>query len=123
MKIKLLNILNSKQVLEKLGSETSFDAVIAYRIAKNIKALSSEFASFEEARINLIKKYGKEKEGGKEGEMEILKENMLPYEKDISALLLEEVEISIIPIKVSNLKNVSPNELLLIDWMLKEEED
>ena len=115
MKVKLLNIVNSKNAITKLGEKTSYDAKTAYRIARNIKEIISELENFEKAKGELFKKYG-EKDGD---DIKIKKENTDVFNKELSDILDIDVELDIIMINPEKLSGSSPFELLAVEWMLE----
>ena len=119
MKIRVVDIINSREVVTKIGQNTSYDAKTAYKLARNIKEISSELENFDKTRNNLIIKYGKE---NKEGNIEVEKKNTEVFNKELSDVLGVEVELNIVTIDPEKLEGTSPFELLVIDWMLKVEE-
>jgi|APFre7841882654_1041346.scaffolds.fasta_scaffold154422_1 hypothetical protein len=118
MKIKLSDILNSKTILEKLGSTKFEDGLIIYYLIKNIKNLSNEVDNFEKARISLVEKYGIKKENGIS---EVTQENKDIFNKEINAIVAEEVEVNIFPINPSKISGFTPFELMPIEWLLEVE--
>ena len=119
MKIKLLDVINSKEAISRMGERTSYDAKTSYQIAKNIKELSAELADYEKARYALIMKYG---EQTKDGNTEVKKENMDIFSKELNELLSVEIELKITKISPEKLSGSSPFDLLAIEWMLELDE-
>lgn len=118
MKIKLLDILNSKDVLIKLGDTVFNDGLTSYKIARNIKKVNPEIETFELAKKNLIEKYGK-----KEGDTEPLpQKNIDEYNMQMNEILAQEVDIDVSFISPAKLSEISPFELMAIDWMLESEQ-
>jgi len=118
VKIKLLDILNSKEVLKKLGDMAFNDGLVCYKIARNIKNINPEIENFEIIRKDLILKYGK-----KEGDTEPLsQENVDEYNKQINEILQQELEINILQIAPEKFSGISPVQLMSIDWMLESEQ-
>ena len=93
MKVKLLNIVNSKTVIEKMGEVSSYDGKTAYQVAKNIKEIASELESFDKARNAMVIKYGEERD---DGNIEVTRDNMEMFNKEIFELLDVDAEINIL---------------------------
>ena len=118
MKIKLLDILNSKEVLIKLGDTSFSDGLTSYKIARNIKKINPEIETFEVSKKNLIQKYGK-----KEGDTEPLPQKSIDeYNMQMNEILAQEVDIDVSFISPEKLSGISPFELMAIDWMLEAEQ-
>jgi len=119
VKIKLLDVINSREAIKRMGERTSYDAKTSYQIAKNIKELSAELADYEKARYALIMKYG---EQTKDGNTEVKKENMDIFSKELNELLSVEIELKITKISPEKLSGSSPFDLMAIEWMLELDE-
>ena len=120
MKVKLLNIVNSKTVIEKMGEVSSYDGKTAYQVAKNIKEIASELESFDKARNAMVIKYGEERD---DGNIEVTKDNMEMFNKEIFELLDVDAEINILLLNPEKITGLSPFELIAIDWMLESEKE
>ncbi len=119
MKIQLLKIMNSIKTLEMLG-EQKFSAKVAYRIQRNIRAIQPELECFEDSRRQLIKKYSKDHE---EKGTYIPEENLEKVNQEINDILQEEIDINISKIHIDDLSlEMTPNDLMLIDWMLESDD-
>jgi hypothetical protein len=109
--VKLTNqqIINSKALLTKLGSQ-KMEAVLAYKIQRNINKLNPELVQLEKAAKDIIEKYNSETN-------EEIKKGYLKELEDLSKI---EVEIDIFQVKIEDLvfDDISPFELMTIDWML-----
>jgi hypothetical protein len=118
VKIKLIDILNSIETLEKLNQERFEDGITSYRVARNIKNINIELEHIDKAKNMLIEKYG---ERDDKGAMSIPKEKRDTYNKEVNSLLEEEIELNILQISPAKLSGHSPMEFLSIYWMLCEE--
>jgi hypothetical protein len=118
MKVKLFNLLDSKNIIEKLGLMTFNDGVTSYRLYKNIKIIGAELEDIEKARLELVKRYGTPKENG---DIEVLDDKKDAYFKEFNIVLEQEVEINILPINPEKLSGISAFDLLLVEWMFEPE--
>lgn len=115
MKLTFEQILNSKDVLNKLGTQT-MTSVNAYRIQKNIRLLNPEMDAFQKELNNLVEKYQIVKE---DGTKEFPEEKKEEYLKELNELLREEIDIEIRQIPIDELKcEITPFDLMRIDWMI-----
>jgi hypothetical protein len=115
MKIKAIDILNSKEVLTKLGSVKFEDGITSYKLIRNIKNIGFEMDNLERAKAELFIKYGtRDKDTTK-----IPDDKKDQFLKELNALLGMEVEIDILPISPEKISGFSPFELMPIDWMFE----
>jgi hypothetical protein len=120
VKIKLLDILNSKEVLGEMGKKKDFDGLTSYKVARNIRNINIELENFEKVKTELIRKYGEKKE---DGSIEVLESNKDEYLKQLSEILQEEINIDVMQISPEKLFGVSPFELMSLDWMIEIEKE
>jgi predicted glycosyl hydrolase (DUF1957 family) len=120
VKIKLLDILNSKEVLGEMGKKKDFDGLTSYKVARNIRNINIELENFEKVKTELIRKYGEKKENGS---IEVLESNKDEYLKQLSEILQEEINIDVMQISPEKLFGVSPFELMSLDWMIEIEKE
>lgn len=105
MKATLKDILQNVESLGKLLNK-ELPVKTAYRLGRLSKALQSELDQFNITRNNLIKKYGKEKEGQYQIDPED-KEAMEKFNKEIEELLAIEIHIDAYdPIPVDDLGEI-----------------
>ena len=57
MKLELNTLLTAQQALGTLGNTRGLSSVVAYRISKNIKAITKEIEVYEESRIKLLEEH------------------------------------------------------------------
>ncbi|WP_368253554.1 hypothetical protein [Clostridium paraputrificum] len=124
MKLSNERLVNSVGVLSKL-TNLELPIKLSYAFSKNITKIDAELKAYNIEREKLLKKYGEKDEEGKlkvseKGEVNILdREN---FNKEIAELLQCESEIDIHLIdleKVDAKINITPGELMIIDYMFK----
>lgn len=124
MKIRNERLVNSVGVLSKL-TNLELPIKLSYAFSKNITKIDAELKAYNIEREKLLNKYGEKDEEGKlklseKGEVNILdREN---FNKEIAELLQCESEIDIHLIdleKVDAKINITPGELMIIDYMFK----
>ena len=126
--ITLEQLLNSTDGLRGLSSKP-LKARCAYAVSKILKAADNEMASFNEARVNLIKKYGEKNEDGElntdeGGNVRIEKENLSQFNKELQELLETTVEISANKIRMEDIGDVefTPSEMAQLDEFIEFDE-
>lgn len=116
MKLTLGEVVAAHNALQKLD----LPAPIAFRLAQVIRPLISEFTTYEEQRLRLVRKYGQQK--GDRIAIEPGDENWGTFVTEIQALLDLEVEVEVQPLELDILKglSISPISLLPIWFLFKE---
>lgn len=122
--MKLLDLINSKNTIDKLANE-DMRAVVAYRIAKDIKIINSELVAFEDARKKLINKYAKKDEKGEPlvEDNNYLLDDESSFKSEYMELVNSEGEIEgLAKIKIEDLENVklTPLEMTQIEFLIDE---
>ena len=124
MKLSNEILINSVGVLSKL-TNLELPIKLSYAFSKNITKIDAELKAYNIEREKLLKKYGEKDEEGKlkvseKGEVNILdREN---FNKEIAELLQceSEIEIHLIDLEKVDAKiNITPGELMIIDYMFK----
>lgn len=119
MKLKLLDVINSKDVLEKINKE-AFSAKVSYFIQRNLKNINNEFLNFSDTRLKLFEKYGEKIEES----YRILPEKIEKFTKEMNELITQEIELDIIQVSLDEFDcKLSPEEMSKIDWMFKFEQE
>jgi hypothetical protein len=115
MKLKIEQVVESFQVLGRLGQE-KMPVKLAYEIQRNARLMEPDFKAREEKRVELIKtKYGVT---GENGDIMVLPDRMEAFVKDMMDLDSVEVELDLHTIDLDNLNiNITPNDLFWLDWM------
>lgn len=130
MEIKLGILIESNKVLNILNQKRGFSGVTAYRIMKNVKAISTELADYEKQRINLCEKYANKGEDGnpvinEEQKYDISNENMKVLRDELEKLHAEAVDVPIkkISLEEINVAELSPAMIEKIEFMIIELDD
>lgn len=124
MKLSNERLVNSVGVLSKL-TNLELPIKLSYAFSKNITKIDAELKAYNMEREKLLNKYGEKDEEGKLKQSEDGKVNILDIEnfnKEIAELLQCESEIDIHLIdleKVDAKINITPGELMIIDYMFK----
>jgi hypothetical protein len=116
MKLKLIDILNAKTIINKLGSTVFSDGATSYKMMRNIRNLAPDFNDFETVKNQLIEKYGTKKENGF---TEVMDDKKDEYFKELNAVAAQDIEVNISLINPDKLSGFSPFELMTIEWMLE----
>ena len=98
IKVKIADLLNSTETLQKL-SQKDFKAKLAWQVARLLKNAEGEIQSFNETRMNLIKKYGSKDENGElvtddKGNCQIISDEVETFTNELNELLNTEVDIN-----------------------------
>lgn len=124
MKLSNEKLANSIGVLSKL-TNLELPIKFSYALSKNIMKIDRELEVYNKERQKLIEKYGAKDEEGKlktkeDGTIDIV--DLDNWNKDIKELLEIETEIDIHTIDLENINvdiNITPGELMVIDYMFK----
>ncbi|WP_346879297.1 MULTISPECIES: hypothetical protein [unclassified Clostridium] len=127
MKLSNERIVNDAAVLGAI-SQKNLPIKVSYAIAKNIAKIEAEIKVYNKERQKLIEKYSVKDEEGKplieDNNIRIAPEHVEDWNVNIKELLAIENEIDIHKFHIDELINskcdMSPAELLLIDYMIEE---
>ncbi|WP_238886408.1 hypothetical protein [Clostridium sp. YIM B02551] len=129
MKVRLSNerIVNNAAKLKEIAQK-QLPIKVSYAIAKNISKIESELKIYNKEREKLIDKYAVKDTEGKilsyeNGNVKFKEDCIELWNKDINELLAIENEIEIHQFNFSLLdgyNNLSPAELIAIDYMIEE---
>lgn len=101
MKITILALKNIETVLTKLLSQ-DLSITVSFKLAKLAKIMEDEIGQksvYEQERVKLIHKYGKEDD---KGQIAVSDDNRQSFMIDLETLLTQEIEIDYEPVKVSD---------------------
>ncbi|GAA0084585.1 DUF1617 family protein [Clostridium sp. CTA-7] len=127
MKLSNEKLVNSVEVLSKLIN-MNLNIKASYMIARNISIIEKEVSIYNSEREKLINRYGIKDEDGKlklnENNTIQLKQDCLEdWNKDIRELLDLEIDVNVEELDKEDLFkcncDISPRELILIDFMIK----
>ncbi len=124
MKISNERLVNSVGVLSKL-TNLELPIKLSYAFSKNITKIDAELKAYNLEKRKLLNKYGeKDNEGNlkqnEKGEVNIL--DIENFNKEIAELLQceSEIDIHLIDLDKVDVKiNITPGELMIIDYMFK----
>lgn len=121
IKVKIGDLLNGTEALQKLAS-TELKAKLAWQVGRLLKAADTEIQSFNETRMNLIKKYGEKDENGElitddKGNCKIITEGLDAFTNELNELIETEVEINANKINIDSLgdREFTPAEMSQIE--------
>ena len=118
MKLKLAQIVESKDALSNLLNER-LSIKAAYALQRNVQKLNPELETYEKSRVELIKnKHGVMQE---DGNYAVKKENAPAFIEDLNELLSVEVDVDIHKVNLSELKEISAADLLILEWMFTDD--
>ena len=129
IQVKISDLLNSTETLQKLAQK-DFKAKLAWSIARLLKAAEAEIQSFNETRMNLIKKFGEKDESGElitdeKGNCKIEPDNIEEFSKELNDLIDTEVEINANKIKMDLLENIdfTPSDMAILEPFIDMDEE
>lgn len=126
--IKISELMDSVTTLQKL-SQKDFKAKLAWSIARLLKAAEVEVQAFNEARMNLITKYGEKDENGElitdeKGNCKIIPDNVSTFNAELNELLASEIEINANKINFELLEDLdfTPSDIAVLEPFIEVEE-
>lgn len=129
IKVKISDLLNSTETLQKL-SQKDFKAKLAWSIARLLKAAEAEIQSFNETRMNLIKKYGEKDENGElvtdeKGNCKIGNEVLEEFSTELNELIGSEVEINANKIDMKLIEDIdfTPADMAVLEPFVEMDEE
>lgn len=129
IKVKLEDLVNATDGLKGL-SQKQLKARCAYAVGKILKSADAEIQSFNETRMELIKKYGEKDENGElkteeNGNVRIPPEGLNDFSKELRELLDTEIEISANKIKMDDIGEVefTPAEMAQLENFIEFDEE
>lgn len=126
IEMKLKDVLDSMPVLKQLG-ERQLRGRVAYNIAKIMKQVENEFNLFNDARQQVIEKYGEKDDNGElkineeTNEYVFTPENLKSVSEELNMLLDQSVSINANKIKVEDLDTLgfTPVEMVAIEGYIE----
>ena len=129
IKVRLEDLVNATDGLKGL-SQKQLKARCAYAVGKILKSADAEIQSFNETRMELIKKYGEKDENGElkteeNGNVRIPPEGLNDFSKELRELLDTEIEISANKIKMDDIGEVefTPAEMAQLENFIEFDEE
>lgn len=100
IKVKLIDIVNSREALSTLMNE-KLPMVVSYKLAKIFKVVAPELDLLEEQRQKLIRELGEALSDDDDGAWRVTKANEKEFQRQFEELLQEDVELDFEPVPVS----------------------
>lgn len=126
MQMKYSDIYDLYNALLRMQDVSGFR--IAWAVAKNIKGLKTEAEFFENRRLNLLKKYGKEKDG--RVSVNTHDENFEEFLKEFKELSEKETDVELYKIRDDIQEDDIRSEtaragdyLMFITWIVEDKDD
>lgn len=126
MKLTNKKILNDAMTIGAISNK-ELPIKVSYAIAKNISKLEKELQIYNQEREKLIEKYSVKDDDNKtiideNNQIKIQDKYLDAWNKDIKELQEIEVEIDMHKFKLEELNgyNITPAELMAIDYMIEE---
>ena len=126
MKLTNKKILNDAMTIGAISNK-ELPIKVSYALAKNISKIEKELEIYNKEREKLIEKYSVKDKNNKtvideNNQIQIKDECLEDWNKDIKELQDIEVEIDIHKFKLEELNgyNMTPAELMAIDYMIEE---
>lgn len=123
MDYKIVEIVNAQDIFNSIfirNKNKELNVKLTYKIVKIIRKFTEELKSFYEVKNKLIEKYGEKKE---EGGLQVSKEKMPEFLKELTPLLEEKINITVELIPFELLENsgieVSPSEFIMIEKFIE----
>jgi len=117
MKIKIGDIVSSIEGVKQL-QEINFPVKVSYRLMRLVNKLQTELNSYEEKRIDLIKKYGDAPD--EKGAINVTDpEKIALFRKDLQEIFDLEVDIDFEPIKIDDAGDVKIPAKLLVNFIFE----
>ena len=127
--VKISDLLNGTQALQKLAG-TELKAKLAWQVGRILKAADEEIQTFNEARLNLIKKYGEKDEKGDlitddKGNCTVPNTVTKEFSTEMNDLISADVEINANKISIESLddKEFTPTEMAQLEPFIDFGED
>jgi len=128
IEVKLVDLVNSAEALKVLGDKP-LRGKLAYKVGKVIQAVSNELELYDKARRELLNKYCEKDENGEiivsvDGNVQIMKDNIPDYNKEIAILNDTQIELNAVTLDLDDFEDIemTPKEMVQIDWIIKKEE-
>lgn len=120
MKLTLSQVFGLQATLNKLKSMTLVGKS-GFKVARFVRPLLEVFADIEQQRNALVVKYGGPLPGGDENQVEVKKENLEAFVKELNELFSQEVDVVVEPLKAELIEQaIEVNDILLLGDLVVE---
>ena len=127
--VKIDTLLNNTELLQKLAG-TKLKAKLAWSISRLLKAAEAEIQSFNDTRMNLIKKYGEKDSNGDlitddKGNCKIENDSTNEFSKELNELIDTTIEINANKIKMELLEDLdfTPSDMAVLEPFVEFDEE
>lgn len=124
--VRIVDLLNSVDILRKLATQ-DFKAKVAWSISRLLRSAESEIQSFNDTRMDLLRKYGEKDENGElvtdeRGNCRVPQEQLGQFNVELNELAQTEVEINGNKIPIDQLDgcNFTPTEITILEPFIEE---
>jgi len=118
MKIRVAEILNMKEALQRLVQK-EIPISTSFKLVKFTKQVNDKLIDIENSRIQLVTKFGTKNE--ETGEIHVDKDKTNDFMKEINNLFQEEVDIEFDQIRIEDFGNISisTSDIILLKSIIK----
>lgn len=118
MKLKLIEILKSKEPLEKIFNSNSLPINTAFKLSFICDEFNRIMDKYESIRVKKILEFG---EKGVDGTYTVKPENEMQFQEEMQKLMNEEIDIKIEALELDELEGIklSANELSKIRYLIR----
>ena len=108
--VKISNLLNSTEVLQKL-SKTQLKAKTAWQVSKVLKLAEEEMQTFNDTRMEVLKKYAEKDENGElitdeNNNCKIMPDKISEFNDELTELLDNNIELNVNKINIEDLNDI-----------------
>lgn len=114
--MKLYQLMNSAGAIMRFKKDCSLEASKAFDFNDFIEDAQKELSNFDKVRVDKIKEYGEELDGG----YKVKDENIEKFNKEIQELLNKEIDIKIPEIKRSDMRGyILSDDAGILSWLIQ----
>ena len=108
--VKIADLLNSTEVLQKL-SKTQLKAKTAWQVSRVLKLAEEEIQTFNDTRMEVLKKYAEKDENGElitdeNNNCKIIQSEITKFNNELTELLENEIELNVNKINIEDLNDI-----------------
>ena len=115
MKVKIGTIVSTAEPITRLMTEKMAISV-AFKLKQTLALLQEQIKTYDETRVELINKHGKD------GEIKPESKNFNKFVNEMEELLATEVKLDVEKISQSDLNKIeiTPADLMALEWLIEE---
>ena len=129
MKLAIKDLNKAVMPLTQLANTRGMKSIVAYRIAKNFKAIKKETDDYEKIRIKLLEEHSNKDDDGnaiiKDNVYDVIEGRMDIVNKELDELSNEEIELDIKKVTLDDIEvaGLAPVEIESLEFMIDFEEE